>query len=208
MISLGEILKNTRRKKGYSFSNLEEKTKIRQPFLKALETQDWQKLPEYPVTQGFVKSVSGALGIDKNKSLALLRRDYPLKKLSINPKPDVATKFRWSPVGSFFLGLTIVVLGVLGYLGYQYYQFLAPPKLIIVDPEEGETLTERNIKVVGTTDPNASVKINNQPIFIEESGDFVASLEIFEGTGEIVVVATSRSGKETVVRRKIVPELE
>ena len=42
---------------------------------------------------------------------------------------------------------------------------------------------------------------------VGEDGTFETEIEIFEGTGEVVVVAKSRSGKETVVARKIKPEL-
>lgn len=207
MISLGHIIKEARRKKGYSFSKLEEKTKIRTSFLQALEKEQWSLLPEFPVVVGFVKSVAGALNIEEGKATAFLRRDYPPKKLFINPKPDVSNKFLWSPVTTFFLGLSLIIVGALCYLGYQYYQFLSPPKLIVVSPEDGAVVKERNIKIVGSTDENASVTVNNQPIFIEETGDFVTSLEIFEGTEDVLVVATSRAGKETVVRRKIIPRL-
>ena len=42
---------------------------------------------------------------------------------------------------------------------------------------------------------------------MDENGYFSAKIEIFEGTSEVVVIAKTRSGKETVIRRKIVPEL-
>lgn len=208
MQSLGNILKESRRKKGYTFEKLEGKTKIKISFLRALESQNWAALPEYPVVLGFVKNIAANIGIPENLAVALLRRDYPPKKLPINPKPDVMNKFTWGPTATFFVGLVLVVLVALGYLGYQYSQFLAPPRLEIASPKEGELVKESPVRVVGRTDPNATVKVNNQPILIEETGDFLVNLEIFEGTGEIIISATSRSGKETVIRRKIVPELD
>lgn len=205
---LGNILKDSRRKKGYSFEKLETKTKIKISFLRALEAHNWQVLPEYPVVLGFVKNVAGSLGISENLAVALLRRDYPPKKLPINPKPDIASRFTWGPTATFFVGLGVVLLVVLGYLIYQYSQFLTPPSLELVSPKEGETIKQKEVRVVGKTSPNASVTVNNQPILIEDSGDFIVNLEIFEGTGEIIVTATSRSGKETTIHRKIVPEIK
>ncbi len=208
MQTLGNLLKDSRRKKGYTLSDLEEKTRIKTLFLKALEEQRWDALPEYPVVVGFVKNVAGSLDTSESLAVALLRRDYPPKKLSINPKPDITNKFVWGPAVTFFVGLGVVVLIVLSYLIKQYFQFLSPPSLEIISPKENQIVKENEVRIVGKTNPNASVTVNNQPISLEETGDFVANLEIFEGTNEIVVTATSRSGKETVVRRKIVPELK
>lgn len=208
MQTLGNILKDSRRKKGYTHEDLEEKTRIKIQFLKALENHHWEILPEYPVVLGFVKNVAGSLDISENLAVALLRRDYPPKKLSINPKPDVTNKFTWGPTATFFVGLGLVILVVLIYLTRQYFLFLSPPALEVVSPKEGEVVKQKEVRVVGKTSPNASVTVNNQPILIEDSGDFVVNLEIFEGTSEITVSATSRSGKETVVHRKIVPEIK
>ena len=208
MQTLGNLLKDSRRKKGYTLSDLEEKTRIKTQFLKALEEQRWDALPEYPVVVGFVKNVAGSLDTSESLAVALLRRDYPPKKLSINPKPDITNKFVWGPAVTFFVGLGVVVLIVLSYLTKQYFQFLSPPNLEIISPKENQVVKENEVRIVGKTNPNASVTVNNQPISLEETGDFVANLEIFEGTNEIVVTATSRSGKETVVRRKIIPELK
>lgn len=208
MQTLGNLLKDSRRRKGYTLSDLEEKTRIKTQFLKAIEEQRWDALPEYPVVIGFVKNIAGSLDTSESLAVALLRRDYPPKKLSINPKPDITNKFVWGPAVTFFVGLGIVVLIVLSYLTKQYFQFLSPPNLEILSPKENQIVKENEVRVVGKTNPNASVTVNNQPISLEETGDFVANLEIFEGTNEIVVTATSRSGKETVVRRKIIPELK
>lgn len=205
---LGNILKEARRKKGYSFEKLESKTRIKTVFLRALEAHNWQALPEYPVVLGFVKNIAGSIGVGEGLAVALLRRDYPPKKLPINPKPDIASKFTWGPTATFFVGLGVVLLIALGYLTRQYFQFLTPPELEVLSPKEGQIIKEKEVRVVGKTSPNASVTVNNQPILIEDSGDFVVNLEIFEGTGEITVTATSRSGKETTIHRKIVPEIK
>ena len=89
----------------------------------------------------------------------------------------------------------------------QYKSFISPPTLTVKEPYENHVVKEEVLKVLGTTDPEATVKVNNQPVLINEDGMFEAEIEIFSGTTEIVVVAKSRSGKETIVRRKIKPEL-
>ena len=207
MRTIGEIIKDARVKKKYSLNKLEFVTKIKKGYLEALEKENWVTLPEYPVIQGFVRNVASSLKLDKRQIAALLRRDYPPKALRINPKPDIAEKFIWSPKMTFVTGVAIVAILVLGYLGLQYFSFISPPELTLEGPKEEEVVKEREVKVFGVTDPEAVVTVNNQPALISEDGRFSVTIEIFEGTEEIVVIAKSRSGKETKISRKIKPEL-
>ena len=138
IISVGQYLKREREKCGLSLEKLSKKTKIRSSHIENIEKELWGKLPEYPVVQGFVKSISTHLGINKKQTVALLRRDYPPKKLMINPKPDVSDKIKWNPKFAFAVGIVAVVALVFGYLVYQYLRFTAPPSLVLERPEEGE----------------------------------------------------------------------
>jgi len=203
MRTIGKFLHDARVQKRYSKSKLEDATKIKSGFIEALENENWDRLPEYPVLQGFVGSISKSLDLDKKQAIALLRRDYPPKVLSINPKPDVSEKFVWSPKLTFLLGVFIISLMVLGYLLFQYISFITPPTLSIDSPSDGQIVRNVSLKVVGMVDKDATVLVNNQPALLDEQGSFSATIEIFDGTEEVIIKATSRSGKETVVRRKI-----
>lgn len=207
MKTIGRAIKEARIKKRYSLSKLENATKIKKDFIVALEQENWQDAPDFPVLAGFVKSIARALGTSEKSLLALLRRDYPPKALSINPKPDIENKLIFSPKLTFAVGVGIIVVLLLGYLIFQYRTFVAPPSLSVFEPKEEALITERFVRVSGKTDSDAIIKINNQPVLLDSEGNFVAEIEIFEGTSEIEVKAQSRAGKETVVRRKIKTKL-
>lgn len=207
MNTVGGLLKDARVKKRYSLARLESETKIKKDFIRAVEEEDWQALPDYPVVVGFVKNIANYLGLKEMSAVALLRRDYPPQKLSINPKPDVSKQLFWSPKMTFLVGVGVVIAVILGYLGFQYAGFVSPPPLSLSQPQEGQVVGSASVTVSGKTNPEATVKANNQPILVNEDGTFTGEVEIFKGTSEIVVSATSRSGKETTVRRNIKPEL-
>jgi cytoskeletal protein RodZ len=114
MKTIGVLLKEARTKKRYSRARLEKGTKIKKEFIEALEKEKWEELPELPVVQGFVKNIAQFLKIDDKRAAALLRRDYPPKTLSINPKPDVSEKFTWSPKLTFIAGAIVISLAILG----------------------------------------------------------------------------------------------
>ena len=207
MNTIGSLLKDARVRKRFSLAKLETETKIKKDFIQAVEEENWQALPDYSVVVGFVKNVANYLGVKERSAVALLRRDYPPQKLSINPKPDVSKQFIWSPKLTFLVGMGTVIALILGYLGFQYVGFISPPPLSLNQPQEGQVVGGVSVTVSGKTNPEATVKANNQPILVNADGTFSAEVEIFKGTSEIVVTATSRSGKETTLRRNIKPEL-
>lgn len=203
MKTIGKALKDARIKKKYSLSAVEDSTKIKKVFIEALEKEDWEALPEFPVVAGFVKNISAYLEIDQQSLMALLRRDYPPKSLPVNPKPDVGREFHWSPKLTFVVGVAIFITLILGYLGFQYIEYVSPPELSLQTPVEGQLVENREIIVSGKTDPEATVKVNNQTVLVDDKGDFTIELEISEKTSEIEVVATARSGKTSGIKRTI-----
>ncbi len=203
MKTIGQLLKETRLREKLSKEDIEAKTKIKQEFISLLENESWEKLPDYPTVQGFVRTISKELKIKEEQAAALLRRDYPPKKLFINPKPDVKEKQVWSPKKSFVFGISAAILLVLGYLGVQYRKFVSPPNLVVSMPSEGQRVEKLIVNISGKTDSDAIVLANNQPILVDVEGIFSQELEIEKGTTEIIVKAISRSGKESVIHRKI-----
>lgn len=204
MKTIGQILKNARVEKKLSINDLEDVTKIKTSFLRSIENEDWASLPAFPVVLGFVKSISGVLLLDENTTVAVLKRDYPPKKLTINPRPDISDKkMVWGPKTTFFAGIFLIVVAVAGYLGYQYYKFISPPVIRLESPKENQVVAGNSVLVFGSTDTDAKITVNNQPVLVDEKGKFKVELGVGKATFEVVVKAISRTGKESVVSRKI-----
>ena len=208
MKTIGGYLKEARIRKKYSKEKLEKETKIKKNFIDAIEKEEWVKLPEPNVVTGFVRSIANTLELNTNQILAFLRRDYPPKKVAINPKPELRSKFSWSPKFTFITAILAVLLIIGAYLSFQYVNFVRPPFLNVNTPKEGEAVKTKELTVSGKTSPQAVIKVNNQPILVDEDGIFLDIIEIYEKTTEIEIKAVSRSGKETVIIRKITPELD
>lgn len=204
MKTIGVVLKEARKKKKISLADLEKRTKIKKLFIKLIEEEKWNELPEYATVQGFVKNIGKDLYLEEEKVAALFRRDYPPKDLSINPKPDVSEGFRWSPKTSFIVGIVAITLVVGGYLGFQYRRFIRPPKIEISSPVDGQEVEDFFVEIKGSTDQDVVITANNQPILVDEDGYFSGVLEVGKDAFEIKIVATSRSGKETTIHRDIV----
>ena len=91
------------------------------------------------------------MGLNEGSTVAILKRDYPPKSLSINPKPDVSDKFIWSPKLTFLAGVGVVLVAVVSYLLVSYIQFLSPPSLEIIQPKDEQVVTESPLRVSGKT---------------------------------------------------------
>lgn len=203
MKRIGQIIEYARRDKKFSYWKLEETTKIRASFIEAIEKEEWHKLPPFPTVLGFVRSISSALDIDEKMAIAVLKRDYPPKKLNINPKPDISSKPSWNPKLTFILGVGLVAVVILGYLIFQYAKFTSPPNVNLSSPVEGQVVSGDSVLVFGTTDTDAKVTVDNEPVLVDEEGKFSTNIGISSDTTRIIIRATSRSGKETVIERKI-----
>lgn len=203
MNTIGKILKDARLKKGISQKKLGYLTKIKKEFIILLEQNNWDKLPEFPVVSGFVKNIASVLDLSPSQANAVLRRDYPPKKSIVNPVVNVEDRFSWTPKTTFTLAVGFLVITVLGYLGYEYFKFVKPPEILITRPKENEIIFSQFVKVEGKTTTDAILTVNNQPIIVDSDGNFSGELEITKDTKELKFVAISRSGKETVIVRKI-----
>ena len=203
MKTVGQILKEARLAKNISLLKLENLTKIKKEFVLLIEKSEWDKLPDFPVVSGFVKNLAVALGVNEKSANAVLRRDYPPKKLNINPKPDVVSKFSWSPKFTFILGISVLIISVLGYLGFEYIKFKSPPTLQINSPTENEVILSNKVSIKGKTATDVNLTVNNQPIIVDSDGNFIGEIEITNYTKSLEFVAISRSGKVTKISRNI-----
>ena len=63
-LSIGEVLKQARQRAGLEISVVEEETKIRTRYLRALEGEEWDALPGDVYTKSFLRTYAQLLGLD------------------------------------------------------------------------------------------------------------------------------------------------
>jgi cytoskeleton protein RodZ len=61
---IGSVLKETRTRQGMDIRTVEERTKIRTKYLRALENEEWDVLPGPAYTRGFLRTYAELLGLD------------------------------------------------------------------------------------------------------------------------------------------------
>lgn len=131
MKSVGEILKEGRKEKRLSLEKVAESTKIRLVYLKALENDQYSKLPSLTSGRGFLKNYADFLELSSDEILAIFRRDFNEKKdkrdsLEIKP-PSSYQKFSWTPKLTTWMGIGVLIFIFLAYLIWQFYSLINAP---------------------------------------------------------------------------------
>lgn len=208
MRTVGQILKEAREAKLYSLDEVEKHTKIRIELLKALEADNYAKLPPLTFIQGFVKNYGKFLGLDVSKLMAVLRRDFEASKhppviMESFSKPLTKKRVLMTPSRLVGTVIAVIVIGFFAYLWFEYRQFVGSPPLEVISPAQGQTVEVTSITIEGSTDPDAKVTVNDQVIGLNNEGKFKEEIKLSSSVNNIVVVSTSKFGQQTKVERTV-----
>ncbi len=208
MRKISEYLRQTRESKFYTLEHVERATKIKKEYLQLLEAGDFRKLPSESYALGFVKSYASFLGLEPEKAAAMFRREYESEKIHIVPTYKkrehlIQKRFRYAP--QIGIGILVVVI-VLVYLGFQYSSFFLGPKLKVTQPVNGEVVKSNKVVVKGTTNPYATVTVEDEEVRVELDGTFEKDVFVFTGKKEIIVISRNRFGKSSEEKINITVE--
>ncbi|OGE30914.1 hypothetical protein A2631_04500 [Candidatus Daviesbacteria bacterium RIFCSPHIGHO2_01_FULL_44_29] len=208
MKSVGQLLKDAREAKFYTLEEIEKHTKIRKELLTALEKDDFSKLPPLTFIQGFIKNYGKFLGLDTEKLLAVLRRDYETHKhppvvLETFANPMHQTKFRITPARILGAVISLVIITFFAYLWFEYRQFVSAPPLTVTSPQDQQTVDIPQVLVEGKTDPEVKIKVNDQDISVDQEGKFSEEIKLSSSSNKVIIAATSKFGKTVLIERAV-----
>lgn len=208
MRTVGQILKDERKRSFYTLDEIEKATKIRKELLEALEADQYSKLPPATFVQGFIKNYGKFLNLNTEKLLAIFRREFsdskhPPRILESFSNPLDKKRFRITParlLGGVILGLVIIFFI---YLWFEYRFLVGVPFLQVQQPQDQQSFSQNTILVLGRTDPEDKAYINNQEIRVDSSGKFSQEIKLSGEVNNIIIKAISKNGKETKMERTV-----
>ena len=123
-LPIGEVLKRARSRAKIDIREVEERSKIRIKYLRAMEQDDWDVLPSHAYAKGFLRTYASILGLDADALVDEYRRRYEApsdagpytfnEPLLEGRRPLGGPSLRWGPI-LVVAGVAIVaVLAVLG----------------------------------------------------------------------------------------------
>lgn len=207
MVKAGQRLRSERLKRGLTLEEVSKATKIKVPFLLAIEKGEYEKLPSSTYAQGFVRNYAGFLGMPEREILAIFRREYDDEEVvkvlpeGFPKREDFLVKiFRLQQTAQLIIFIFIILLV---YILFQYRYAIMNPPLKIDSPNENEAVFSQTIAVIGKTDPNASLFVNNDPVSLDNRGNFKKTITVFTGKTTIIIKVVNYFGKETIAERHI-----
>jgi cytoskeletal protein RodZ len=202
-LTLGEKLRKVRTDNRISLAEVSRATKIQVKYLEALESGAYGALPPEVYVRGFLRGYASFLGIPEDAIIRLYDRERSIRDNLA--KPEVFSRFRLrvpslphialSARGLVVSVIVFIVLGFFSYLYFEFRSFVSEPRLLILSPLDGDTVTEAKAVIRGETDPRATVRINGGETTVDERGTFVEELSLNAGLNVISVSSTNRFGK-------------
>ena len=93
---------------------------------------------------------------------------------------------------------------IIGFIATQIYKFQRPPLLTISSPQNESTVTEENVKIVGKTEKDVSIEINDVVVETNEEGEFEKEIVLVEGSNLVKIKQENNNSiQETVETVKI-----
>lgn len=209
-LTLGEKLGKLRSDRRISLSEISRATKIQVKYLEYLEEGAYEKLPADVYVKGFLRNYSEFLGIDEKILIKLYEKERGIKN---NLEKGKKAKKGNPPAGgekinisSFVVtprvlaasAIVILVLGGFFYLYKEIGSFASTPRLVILSPEKNYSTAGNSVEVSGATDRDAKVFINEQPVLINDTGNFRENLTVQNGANTITIRAVNRFEKEAI----------
>jgi cytoskeleton protein RodZ len=84
-LPIGEVLKRTRTRQQIDISKVEQETKIRTKYLRALENEEWEVLPGPAYAKGFLRTYAQFLGLDGDALVDEYRRTVEAPRSGDHP---------------------------------------------------------------------------------------------------------------------------
>jgi len=199
MFRASSLLKNTRLDKEWNLSDISKKIKVPIKYLEAIENETIVDFPQEPYCSLIIKDYGDFLGLNGTEILSLFRRDFDQRRKIKSTKNSF---FSFTPQFTFTISIIIIVIIFSFYLISEYFKFHQPPKLKVNWPLES-TISTSTIELSGNTDSEATVRINEDLILVDDNGDFQKKINLATGDNKITIESTSPNGKTTIEEKTI-----
>jgi len=207
---LGAKLKQARAYRGLGLEMISQRLKIKTAYLEALEEDDYDHLPRGLYHKSYLKKYADFLGLSREDLVVDSVRDLT-SKMDEGQNPFSQPLIKKSKlmilpqiIRNFLIALVIVIC--LFYLALYVKKIFFAPYLILEQPNKNLVQTDNTLVVIGQTEPEAEVRINNELVLDNKDGRFSQTLTLKKGLNNIVITAQKKYSRiKTVIRQILIP---
>ncbi len=203
--SFGEILRQARKRHGWSLSQISFNLKIPERYLAALEQEALSDLPAGLYGYKFLREYANFLDLSPIPLLA----EYQ-DRLSSFSSNKISSKlhqrrpfFGWFSVSPLKLFLSLLCLILLIYLSWEAVRLFLPPPLVILNPPTNVTTQNLDVTIIGKTLPGVKVTLNGEMVAVDNEGFFHQIVALQPGLNTIEVSAVRSYSQPVKISRQV-----
>ena len=188
--TLGEKLSEARNQRQIDLDEAAKDLNVPFRYLESLEQNNFSDLPDKNYLNNLLKNYCRYLKVDFIAAWLLAQSQPNWSKPKTN---EVKKKYfiAWPKLTRrlllFFLVLVILIFWIV-----KVQQIFAPPFLEINYPQDGSIATSQQITLVGRSEKEVELIVNNQEIFVDENGNFETLVDLQKGLNLIKITAKKR----------------
>lgn len=213
-ISKGQILadrlRKTRLEKGISLEEVQEATKIQTKYLEILENGNYNKLPGDVYARAWIKTYAEFLELSSKELLTSYQVERLVtSKVKTGAKDKDERFLKHGILNPRFFRIFLIgaiILALLIYLGYEVNNIIAPPTVNILEPGMNHKTTESTVTIVGQTEPEVRLTINNELVLLDEEGKFNQIVNLAIGLNNLQISAKKKHSKTNYLSFDILRE--
>ena len=202
-----KLLSSARLEKKLELEFVSQKLGIRKDYLEAMENNRLDLIPSGIYKKSYLKKYANFINL---KDELITKRINDLKE---EEKEDPFSKKVVSknnllvfPKIIKIILFSLAILFCILYLLFYLRKIANPPKLIITYPESNLLTKERSVTIIGETDTEVELKINDELILSNTNGKFSRTINLKTGMNNIVIKAKKKYSRENVIIKQILVE--
>lgn len=212
--TVGAILRYERERRRYTIEKVAEELNIKKDYIERIEDDALGELPADIYTRNYIKRFAEFVKVDSEGILRLYDKQRHVYEIT---HQDAAKVFSEKKKRSFSFILTpkivrrisilLIFFAFAFYLWFQVSDLSSAPEIIILEPGQDEiTLKDDSLDVVGSTNSDAVLTINGKQIKLTSDGTFQETIELQQGSNELIFEAENKFGTVTTRTKKVFVE--
>jgi len=201
--SLGALIVESLKAKGWVIEKLSQATGIPENFLTAFIEEKFEKLPSAPYIHGYLTKIAEALNLDGQglwqrylKNNQALRHSGEKDRLPRN-------RFALPAINKKVILVAVFILFILGYILIRALSFFSWPEIYLSNVTDNLVVNSQEFKIIGKIQTGTQLTINDEPVYSESSGQFEKIIKLQPGSNVLVFKAKKIPGRESVFTKQI-----
>jgi len=164
MSGFGERLRRQREMRDVSLEEISKSTKIGTRSLKAIEDEDFEKLPGGIFNKGFVRAYARFLGLDEEQIVGDFEEAWNAYEAERTPQVFAVPEKETKPSSSGWGWISVLIIVFAGVGGWYGYQRMHAPRVVTPETSEPDTPTSSSGSEINQNPPSVPSAPASEPV--------------------------------------------